>query len=155
MRRRKEAPRPMLFVAAVLAAALVAAGCGEDETKKYRDDVSTANKKFESELEDAGAKMRAAGQTKDRAQYSGGAQQLQAAVTEFSKKLEELDEPGAAKEEEKALIEALRRFGDTVGRIDAAVQSDNEKAIRAEIAALQPQAQQVEAAGNALEQAVD
>jgi hypothetical protein len=145
----------MLLVGAALAAALFAAGCGEDETAKYRDSVDTANKRFESELKEAGAKMRAAGVSKNRAQYSDGAQQLQAAVTEFSRKLEELDEPAEAKEEEKALVESLRRFGGTVGRIDAAVQSDDEKAIRTEIAALQPQAQQVEAAGDALEKAVD
>ena len=155
MPTKKYPRRVKVVLLAGLAGALVAAGCGEDKTAKYRDSVDTANKKFESELKEAGTKMRTAGATKNRAQYSDGAQQLQAAVDEFSKKLEELDEPGEAKEEEKALVEALRRFGDTVGRIDAAVQSDDEKAIRAEIAALQPQAQQVEAAGDALEQAVD
>lgn len=152
---KKEARRPTLVLVAALAAALFAAGCGGDDKGDYRDKVNDANDKFESELEAAGAKMRAAGQSKDRQQYSDGARQLQDAVTEFNEELEELDEPEDAKEEEEALIAALRRFSDTVGRINAAVQSDDETKIRAEIATLQPQAQQVESAGDALTQAVE
>lgn len=152
---KKEARRPSLVLLAALAAALFAAGCGGDDKGEYRDKVNDANDTFESELEEAGAKMRAAGQSKDRQQYSEGARQLQDAVTEFNDELESLDEPEEAEEEEKALVEALRKFSDTVGRINAAVQSDDETKIRAEIATLQPQAQQVESAGDALTQAVE
>jgi hypothetical protein len=138
-----------------MALALLGAGCGKDEKADYRDKVDKADKKFENELNDAGAKMRAAGQSKDRQQYSDGAKQLQTAVSEFNSTLEDLKEPEDAKEEEQALIDALKRFSDTVGRINAAVQSDDEKAIRAEIATLQPQAQAVQSAGDALENAVE
>jgi predicted nucleotidyltransferase len=99
--------------------------------------------------------MRAAGQSKDRRQYGEGAQQLQTAVRDFNDVLEDADEPEEAKEEEQALIDALNKFSGTVGRINDAVQRDDEAAIRTEIATLQPQAQQVESAGEALENAVE
>ena len=145
---------PRLAVLAALALALVGAGCGGDDKKEYRDKVNDANKKFESQLAAAGAKMRAAGQSKSRQQYGEGAKDLQTAVTTFNSTLEDLDTPGDAEDEQKALTGALNTFSATVGRINDAVQSDDESAIRAEIGTLQSEAQRVESAGDDLEEAV-
>ena len=147
--------RPLSMLMAVLAAALLVSGCGESDTEKYRDDFGKAKTEFDGELRAAGTKMREAGPKKDRKQYAEGAAQLQAAVKKFGEKLDDLDEPEEAKEEEAALVEALRRFSDSVGRIAEAVQGRDLETIRAETAALQPLAQQLDAATTAVQRAVE
>jgi hypothetical protein len=144
---------PLLLV--VVAAALVATGCGQSDTEKYREDFGDAKTEFDRELRAAGTKMREAAPKKDRAKYAEGAGQLQAAVTKFDAKLDDLDEPDEAKEEEAALVVALRRFSDSVGRIAGAVQGRDLATLRAETAALQPLAQQLDAATSAVERALD
>lgn len=140
------------MLAATLCAALVGAGCGgdseEDKAKEYREGLAEADKKFDQELTQAGATMEAAGQAKSRDQYGEGVKQLQSATDDFKKELEELETPEDAENEEDAVIEAVDEFSSAVGRINAAVQADNEDQIRSEVASVQ-------AGGAAVDQAIE
>jgi hypothetical protein len=150
----KEARRPSLVLLAALAAGLIAAGCGGADEEEYREGYREAAEKFETGSEAGGAKMRAAGQSKDKAQYSEGAREFQRAIDDFNGELEDLEEPDSAKEEEEAVREALTRLSEAVGRVNAAVQSDSERQVRAEVAALDPLVQQVRSAEEALDEAL-
>jgi hypothetical protein len=90
--------------------------------------------------------MRAAGAAKSKEQYEQGAQQLQATVTEFKSELDDLDTPDGADDEQEELTKALTDFSGTVGRINSAVQSSDNDAIKAEIATLTPQAAKLDGA---------
>jgi hypothetical protein len=140
------------MLAAALCAALVGAGCGgdseEDKAKEYREGLTEADRKFDQELTQAGATMEAAGQAKSREQYGEGVKQLQSATDDFKKELEELDTPGDAENEQEAVAEALDELSSAVGRINAAVQADDEEQIRSEVASVQ-------ASGVAVEQAIE
>jgi hypothetical protein len=141
-------PRTRRFLlAGALCAALVGTGCGEDDTEKYRDDFNEAAESFESELKEASATMRAAGRAKSREQYGRGVEQLQSAGEDFRDQLEDLDPPEDAKDEQDDLDQAIDEFSTAVGSINAAVQSDDEDAIRAE-------ASRVQTAGRAVDDAI-
>lgn len=128
-------------LAGALCAALLAAGCGgdgkEDKTAGYRTDFNEASDRFNSELKQAGATMRAAGQAKSREQYEQGVDQLQEASDEFRDDLDGLDPPGEAEDKQKTLSTAVDQFANAVGSINAAVQADDEKQIQAEAARVQ------------------
>jgi Ribonuclease G/E len=135
-----------------LCAALLGAGCGgdseEDKKTEYREGLAEADKTFDSELTQAGATMRQAGQEKSREQYGEGVEQLQSAADDFTKELEELDTPKDAENEEEAVTEAVDEFSSSVGRINAAVQADDEAEIRAQVATVQT-------AGAAVDQSIE
>ena len=150
----KHARRSSLVLLAALAAGLIAAGCGGEDEEDYREGYREAAEKFKAGSDSGGAKMRAAGQSKDKAQYSEGAREFQRAIDGFNDELEDLDEPDAAKEEEEAVRDALQRLSDAVGRVNAAVQSGSETQVRAEVAALDPLVEQVRSAEEALDEAL-
>jgi len=143
----------------VLFAALFAAGCGgdsdEDKTKDYRETLSAAATDFNRELAEAGTIMRAAGQAKSAERYGQGAEQLQAAVDDFKKELEELDTPSDAENEQEAVTEAVDDFADSVGRINAAVQAEDDEGVQAEAAAVQAKGAEVDQAIKTLKEAVE
>lgn len=139
------------FLAAAVCAALVGSGCGEDEGDKaaeYRDALEEASDTFKQEQTKALSTIQAASQAKSRDQYSQGIEQLQRATDGFKKELDELDTPSDAENEEEAVTESVDEFNQTIGRINAAVQADDEKQVRAEAA-------NVEASAAALDQAVE
>ena len=150
----KQARRSSLVLLAALAAGLIAAGCGGPDEEEYREGYREAAEDFKSGSDSGGAKMRAAGQSKDKAQYSEGAREFQKAIDDFNGELEDLEEPDSAKEEEEAVRAALKRLSDAVGRVNAAVQSGSETQVRAEVAALDPLVQQVKSAEEALDEAL-
>jgi Ribonuclease G/E len=142
-----------------LCAALVGAGCGgdseEDKAKEYREGLSEADRTFDQELTQAGATMRAAGQAKSQEQYAEGVEQLQAAADKFKEDLEALETPEDAENEEEAVTEAVDEFSSAVGRINAAVQADDEQQIRAEVAGVQSSGAAVDQAIETLKDAVE
>jgi Ribonuclease G/E len=142
-----------------LCAALLGAGCGgdsdEDKAKEYREGLIEADKKFDQELTQAGAALRAAGQAKSREQYAEGVEQLQTAVDDFKADLDELETPSDAENEEEAVTEAVDEFSDSVGRINAAVQSKDDEAIQAEAATVQAKGAEVDQAIETLKEAVE
>ena len=150
----KHSSRTYRFVlVGALCAALFGAGCGggdsdEDKAKEYREGLIEADKKFAQELTQAGAALRAAGQAKSRQQYGEGVEQLQTAVDDFKEELDELETPSDAENEEEAVNEAVDEFAEAVGEINAAVQADDEAAVRA-------QAAQVQTRGAAVDQAIE
>ena len=148
--------RPVLVAA--LSAAVLAVGCGEsdeDKAKDYREGLTEAHKEFTSELQTAGAVMRAAGQAKSPQQYGQGAEQLQSAVEKFKEELDSLEAPEDAQDEEENVNEAVDEFSDTVGRINSAVQSKDTDAIEAEQARVRAEGQQVDKTIAELKEAVD
>jgi protein subunit release factor A len=151
--------RPHRFIlAAALGAALAGAGCGgdseEDKAKEYREGLTEADRKFDQEITQAGSTMEAAGQAKSREQYAEGVKQLQSATDEFKKELEELDTPDDAENEQEAVAEALDELSSAVGRINAAVQADDEARIRSEVASVQTSGAAVDQAIETLKDAV-
>jgi hypothetical protein len=147
-----------LVLATALAIALVASGCGgtsgKDRVKSYRNGLIAANTKFNTELTRAGATMRAAGQTKSREQYGQGAGQLHQAAAVFKKELAALDTPPDAENEEQAVVRAVDRFTAAVGRINSAVQADDQARIKGEVAAVQTSGAAVDQAIETLKDAV-
>jgi hypothetical protein len=151
--------RSRFLAVPVLALALLGAGCGgdsdEDEKKEYADKLDDASGTFNRELTAAGAVMRQAGQAKSRDQYGEGAQQLQAAADEFKEELDELDAPEDAQDEEDDVVEAVDSFAESVGRINQAVQDENDDAIRSEAAGVQAKGAEVDQAIRELKEAVE
>ena len=147
-----------LVLAGALCAALLGAGCGgdseEDKAEEYREGLAEADKTFDQELTQAGATMRQAGQAKSQEQYGEGVEQLRSAVDKFKADLEELDTPDDAENEEEAVTEAVDEFSSAVGRINAAVQADDEQQIRAEVASVQSSGAAVDQAIETLKDAV-
>jgi Ribonuclease G/E len=147
-----------LVLVGALCASLIGAGCGgdseEDKTKEYREGLNEAAKTFNQELTQAGTTMRAAGQAKSRDQYAQGVEQLQAAGEDFKKDLDDLETPEDAENEEEAVTEAVDEFAQAVGRINAAVQADDEKKIQAEVATVQSSGAAVDQAIETLKDAV-
>ena len=145
-------------LAGALCAALLGAGCGgdseEDKTKEYREGLTEADQTFDRELTQAGATMQAAGRAKSQEQYGQGVEQLQSAVDEFKSDLEELETPEDAENEEEAVTEAVDEFSAAVGRINQAVQADDEAQIRAEVAGVQTSGAAVDQAIETLKDAV-
>jgi hypothetical protein len=151
--------RPLrLVLATALAVALVASGCGgtsdKDRVKSYRDGLIEANTRFDTQLTQAGATMRAAGQAKSREQYGEGADQLQKAAVVFKKQIAALDTPSDAENEERAVVESVDRFTAAVGRINSAVQADDQQRIKGEVAAVQTSGAAVDQAIETLKDAV-
>ena len=155
----EHARRFRLVLAAALGAAVLAAGCGgdsdEDKKKEYSDGLNEAHRTFNQELTQAGATMRAAGQSKSREQYGQGAEALQEATDEFKKDLDELDTPSDAENEEEAVTEAVDEFATAVGEINAAVQADDEAAVRQAVLGVQQKGAEVDQAIETLKEAVE
>ena len=97
-----------LLIAALCAAALVAAGCGDS----YRDDVKAASEEFQESTKAAFAKYRNA---RTKKQFTAGVNDFQAAIRDFNGKLEKLDPPDDAKDEQERLIKVLNDFSADMG----------------------------------------
>ncbi len=130
------------LLVACACALLLGAGCGgEDETERYREELTEAKAEFDGVLQQAGR----AGQSPE--QFGRDVERLQAGIAKFKAKLAELDTPPEAENEEQALNEALEDFDNAVGATNAAVQADDKKAVAA-------QAARVQTTGVALDQAL-
>jgi hypothetical protein len=111
-----------LLAGALLAAALVATGCGGSS---YKSKVEDAAKNFKKSSEDAGAKLRAA---KNKDQFAAGVSEFQGAVKTFNGKLQSLDPPSKAKAAQNRLIKVLNTFSSDVGAVrDALNKGDIQK----------------------------
>ena len=152
---RKPSRTNRLVLAGALCAALAAAGCGGNEEEEYRDDFNDAAKTFEERLTEAGTTMRQAGQAKSRERYAEGVDQLQTAGEEFRNDLDDLDPPEDAESGQRALANAIDQFSTAVGSINAAVQADDESAIKAEAARVQAAGRRVDDAIKQVKEAVE
>ena len=133
-------------------AAVAGAGCGDDQRKEYRDGLNDASGTFVKELNEGLAVMR---ERRSPKQYAEGAEGLQAATTQFREDIEELDTPSDAEDEEKALLAAVDEFGNSVGKLNAAVQSKDTEAIGAEGSRLTKEAGDVDQEIERLKEAVE
>lgn len=153
------ARRLRLVLVATLGAAVLAAGCGgdseDDKKNEYRDGLNEAARTFNSELTQAGATMRAAGQSKSREQYGQGAEALQKAADDFKQELDDLDVPDDAENEEEQVVEAVDEFADAVAQINAAVQADDEAAVRQAVLGVQQKGAEVDQSIETLKEAVE
>ena len=144
--------RSRLVLVGALCAAAFAAGCGgsddEDAKKEYREGLTEAQREFSGAIGRAGVMMRTAAQQKSPEQYQEGASELQAALDEFEKELEQLDTPSDAENEQEAVTESMDEFKLAVGRIKAAVDAKDQKAI-------QSNALEVREKGAAVDQAIE
>ena len=80
-----------LVAAALIGAAVVAAGCGGSD---YKSKVEDAAKQFKKTSVDAGAKLRGA---RTKLAFAAGVNEFQGAVRTFNGKLQSLSPPSAAK----------------------------------------------------------
>lgn len=121
-----------LFVAVACAAALLGTGCsGDDETERYREDLTEAKTEFDGVLREAGSP----GASPDGAARK--IDRLLAGIGTFRQKLAELDPPSAAENEQRAVNEALADYDDAVGATKAAVQGKDREGIAAGVARIQ------------------
>lgn len=131
------------MVVACACAAVLGAGCGgDDETDRYREDLTAAREEFDVVLQEAGRTNRSP------EEFGRDVERLQAGIAKFKAELAELEAPEDAENEEQALNEALADFDDAVGATNAAVQSKDRKAIVAQAARMQT-------TGAALDQAIE
>lgn len=142
-------PQFRRLVVACACAALLGAGCGEDETDRYREDLTEAKKEFDGVLRQAGR----ANQSPD--QFARDITRLQAGIAKFKAELAELEAPEEAENEEQAVNEALQEYDDAVGATAAAAQADDRKALVAEAARLQTTGAALDQAIETLQAAVD
>ena len=145
----------LAVVVGVFAVALVGAGCGGGGDEEYREGLAAADQGFNQELTKVLAKMQAAARAKAPDQYQAAADQLDSATADFKRKLDDLDTPDGAEDEEAHVNASVDRFNDTIGRIAAAVQSKDTGAIRAEESEIQSRGDEVARSVAALKGAVD
>ena len=142
--------RLRLLLVLALSAALLGSACGgDDETERYREDLTEAREKFDAVLKDAGQ----AGRSRD--QFARDAARLQAGVREFRTELAALDPPSEAEDEQRDATAALEEFATAVGSTNAAVQSKDQDAVASEAARVKTTGAALDEALNKLAAAVD
>jgi uncharacterized protein YukE len=149
-----DASRSPLVLVAALAAALVA-GCGGNDEDGYRDGLNEAHQSFAAELREGGAVLETAARAKSAAQYGQGAEQLQSALERFKDRLDALDPPEHAKDEEDEVRSAVDEFSDSIARLNAAVQSKDASAIAPQQSRVRLEGQQVDTAIDDLKESVE
>jgi vacuolar-type H+-ATPase subunit I/STV1 len=144
-----------LILATTLGAAVLAAGCGEDETKEFRDGLDEAHKTFQRELTQGNATVQAAARSKSVAQYGQGINQLREANDRFKEDLDELETPSDAENEQEALNEAVDEFSIALGQINSAVQARDRARIQTLGVEVSQKGAQVDQAVETLKEAVE
>jgi hypothetical protein len=112
--------RTVAVVAAVVGGALLVAGCGGSDSDDYRKQVTKAAQQFKTEAQQAGTSL---GGAQSPTQFRAAAGEFKGAVTKFTDKLNSLDPPNDAKDEQDKLVNDLQHFSGTVNDISDKVQS--------------------------------
>jgi hypothetical protein len=112
--------RTVAVVAAVVGGALLVAGCGGSDSDDYKKQVTKAAQQFKTEAQQAGTSL---GGAQSPTQFRAAAGEFKGAVTKFTDKLNSLDPPNDAKDEQDKLVNDLQHFSGTVNDISDKVQS--------------------------------
>jgi hypothetical protein len=112
--------RTVAVVAAVVGGALLVAGCGGSDSDDYKKQVTKAAQQFKTEAQQAGTSL---GGAQSPTQFRAAAGEFKGAVTKFTDKLNSLDPPSDAKDEQDKLVNDLQHFSGTVNDISDKVQS--------------------------------
>lgn len=107
-------------VAAVVGGALLVAGCGGSDSDDYKKQVTKAAQQFKTDAQQAGTSL---GGAQSPTQFRAAAGEFKGAVTKFTDKLNSLDPPSDAKDEQDKLVNDLQHFSGTVNDISDKVQS--------------------------------
>lgn len=112
--------RTVAVVAAVVGGALIVAGCGGSDSDDYKKQVTKAAQQFKTDAQQAGTSL---GGAQSPTQFRAAAGEFKGAVTKFTDKLNSLDPPSDAKDEQDKLVNDLQHFSGTVNDISDKVQS--------------------------------
>ncbi|MFL5836535.1 MAG: hypothetical protein ACJ76K_08105 [Solirubrobacteraceae bacterium] len=112
--------RTVAVVAAVVGGALLVAGCGGSDSDDYKKQVTKAAQQFKTDAQQAGTSL---GGAQSPTQFRAAAGEFKGAVTKFTDKLNSLDPPSDAKDEQDKLVNDLQHFSGTVNDISDKVQS--------------------------------
>jgi outer membrane murein-binding lipoprotein Lpp len=112
--------RTVVLVAAVVGGALLVAGCGGSDSDDYKKQVTKAAQQFQTDAQKAGTSL---GGAQSPTQFRAAAGEFKGAVTKFTDKLNSLDPPSDAKDEQDKLVNDLQHFSGTVNQISDKVQS--------------------------------
>jgi outer membrane murein-binding lipoprotein Lpp len=142
-------------VAALVGGALVVAGCGGSSSDDYKKEVTKAAQQFQTDAQAAGTSLSS---SQSPTQFKTAAANFKTAVTKFTDKLNSLDPPSDAKDEQDKLVADLKHFSGTVDQISskvAGVNSGNVQELVALVPQLQSDVQKVTTDAQALETAVN
>jgi ribosomal protein S1 len=146
---------PTLVVAVVAGTALVAAGCGGDDTGDYKKKVTAAAKQFQTDASKAGQSLSAA---QSPTQFKSAAADFKTAVTTFTDKLDGLKAPSGVQDDQDKLVADLKHFQGTVDQISQNVSGGTTSDLNGLVALvpqLQTDVQKVSADAQKLQDAVN
>jgi outer membrane murein-binding lipoprotein Lpp len=134
---RLRSRRTVVVVAAVVGGALLVAGCGGSDSDDYKKQVTKAAQQFQTDAQQAGTSL---GGAQSPTQFRAAAGEFKGAVTKFTDKLNSLDPPSDAKDEQDKLVNDLQHFSGTVNDISDKVQKASTGDVQG-LVALVPQLQ--------------
>jgi ribosomal protein L29 len=139
---------------AALAVALLAAGCGGDDSDQFREDYNAAVEKLSRIDSDIGsATGGAAGQSNDA--IAKEFDKIADTAEQTRSDLADLDPPDDAKEEFDTLLSSLGKGVDDLRAVASAAKSDNPAKANEAVRDLARTGQEITEAENALKKAVD
>jgi len=147
--------RTVVVVATVMGGALLIAGCGGSDSDDYKKQVTKAAQQFQTDAQQAGTSL---GGARSATQFRAAAGEFKGAVTKFTDKLNSLDPPSDAKDEQDKLVNDLQHFSGTVNDISDKVQSatrGDAQGLVALVPQLQSDVQKVSKDAQALQDAVN
>jgi outer membrane murein-binding lipoprotein Lpp len=145
----------VVVVAAVVGGALLVAGCGGSDSDDYKKQVTKAAQQFQTDAQQAGTSL---GGATSPTQFKAAAGEFKTAVTKFTDKLNSLDPPSGAKDEQDKLVTDLQHFSSTVNQISDKVSSaasGNVQGLVALVPQLQSDVQKVTSDAQNLQDAVN
>src|SRR5689334_17177058 len=88
-------------VAALVGGAVLVAGCGGSDSDDYKKQVTQAAQQFQTDAQAAGTSLSS---SQSPTQFKAAAANFKSAVTKFTDKLNSLDPPADAKDEQDKLV---------------------------------------------------
>jgi len=118
--------RRVLLAAALVAASLVVAACGDEKTDTYNAEGEKVVDRFQKDLRAAQAELQ--NQTEPEG-VARGIEQMRSAFAEAADGLSRLDPPGDAKADHDKFVGQLRAFGPELDRFAKAVREQDSETI--------------------------